>query len=109
VGEQRARAPLLLLALSAASPSFSLPLPSPPFPLLTPPPSQCWDTSFAIQGIHEAGLLDEFPEVATLCYSFFEKTQILETPVAQGTAAFKFEASKVRVLSVCFRITIMRF
>ena len=25
--------------------------------------SQCWDTSFAIQAMGEAGILDEFPEV----------------------------------------------
>jgi squalene/oxidosqualene cyclase-like protein len=58
--------------------------------------SQCWDTSFAIQGIYEAGLLDEFEEVAEKCYGFFERTQILSTQESQNTMAFKFEDPKLR-------------
>ena len=38
--------------------------------------SQCWDTSFAIQGIVEGGLAEEFPECAKKVYSYLKRTQI---------------------------------
>ena len=62
--------------------------------------SQCWDTSFAIQGICESGLLEEFPgefsDVAEKCYSFFERTQILSTDTSQNTAGFHYEKPSLR-------------
>lgn len=45
--------------------------------------SQCWDTSFAIQGFYEAGLLDEFPETSKLAWTFLERCQILSTETSQ--------------------------
>ena len=50
--------------------------------------SQCWDTSFAIQAIAEAELLDEFSEVSRRVWSYLERCQILSTEVSQATAAF---------------------
>jgi len=38
--------------------------------------SQCWDTSFAIQGIVEAGLDAEFPDMVRRVYSYLDRTQI---------------------------------
>ena len=58
--------------------------------------SQCWDTSFAIQGIYEAGLLDEFPAMSKKVWSYLERCQILSTEVSQGTMAFKYESAKYR-------------
>lgn len=45
--------------------------------------SQCWDTSFAIQGFYEAELMDEFPEVSKKAWMFFEQCQILCSEAAQ--------------------------
>jgi squalene/oxidosqualene cyclase-like protein len=58
--------------------------------------SQCWDTSFAIQAVHEAGLVDEFPDVAKKVWSYLERTQILSTEVSQATLAYPFESPEKR-------------
>jgi cycloartenol synthase len=58
--------------------------------------SQCWDTSFAIQAISEAGLLDEFPSVSSKVWSYLERCQILSTEVSQATPAFKYESAEYR-------------
>ena len=58
--------------------------------------SQCWDTSFAIQGIYETGLLDEFPVVSKKVWSYLERCQILSTEVSQKTMAYKYEAANFR-------------
>ena len=65
--------------------------------------SQSWDTSFAMQAIHESGLVDEFPEVATKVWSYLERTQILSTETSQATAAFEYESDAGR--KKCFRHT----
>lgn len=38
--------------------------------------SQCWDTSFAIQGIIEGGIAAEFPEMCAKVWSYLDRTQI---------------------------------
>jgi len=38
--------------------------------------SQCWDTSFAIQGVVESGLGPEFPEMCQKVYDYLDRTQI---------------------------------
>ena len=53
--------------------------------------SQCWDTSFLIQAVHEAGLIDEFPDLSKGVWRFLEQTQILSTPTARASPAFGFE------------------
>ena len=53
--------------------------------------SQCWDTSFAIQAIYEAKLLDEFPQVSRKVWSYLERTQILSTETSRQTKAFVYE------------------
>jgi len=53
--------------------------------------SQCWDTSFAIQAMAEAGLADEFPEMTRKAYAYFERTQILSTEVSQKSPAYAYE------------------
>ena len=58
--------------------------------------SQCWDTSFAVQGIYEAGLLDEFPDVSKKVWCYLERCQILSTEVSQGTPAHKYEGAEYR-------------
>ena len=58
--------------------------------------SQCWDTSFAAQAVVEAGLADEFPQLARGAYSFFERTQILSTAPARATQALSFEGAATR-------------
>jgi squalene/oxidosqualene cyclase-like protein len=58
--------------------------------------SQCWDTSFAIQAIYEAGLLDEFPTVSEKVWSYFERCQILSTEVSQATSAYRYESAEFR-------------
>ncbi|GKY94922.1 hypothetical protein MPSEU_000457100 [Mayamaea pseudoterrestris] len=58
--------------------------------------SQCWDTSFAIQSIYEAKLLDEFPDVSRRVWSFLERTQILSTETSQNTLAYAFESPENR-------------
>ena len=58
--------------------------------------SQCWDTSFAIQAVYEAGLLDEFPSVSKGVWSYLERTQILSTEVSQASPAFKYEDAVFR-------------
>jgi squalene/oxidosqualene cyclase-like protein len=58
--------------------------------------SQCWDTSFAVQAISEAGLLDDFPETTAKVWGYLERTQILSTEVSQSTPAFQFESAKSR-------------
>ena len=45
--------------------------------------SSCWDTSFAIQAIAEANLLDSYPTLSQNVWSYLEKTQILSTPISQ--------------------------
>jgi squalene/oxidosqualene cyclase-like protein len=55
--------------------------------------SQCWDTSFAIQAIYEADLLDEFPELTKKVWGFLERTQILSTQVSMSTPAFQYETA----------------
>jgi len=58
--------------------------------------SSCWDTSFAIQAIAEAQLLDDFPDLSTKVWSYLEKSQILSTPTSQASLAFKFESEENR-------------
>lgn len=58
--------------------------------------SQCWDTSFAIQGIFEAGLLDEFPDVSKRVWKYLERCQILSTETSQSTISFHFETAENR-------------
>eukprot|EP00977_Amphora_coffeiformis_P012687 scaffold3199_cov165-Amphora_coffeaeformis.AAC.10 len=58
--------------------------------------SQCWDTSFAIQAVYEAGLLDEFPSLSKGVWSYLERTQILSTDVSQASPAFKYEDAAFR-------------
>ena len=58
--------------------------------------SQCWDTSFAIQAYHEAGLLDDFPDVARKTWSYLERTQILSTETSRSSAAYKYESPENR-------------
>ncbi|CAN0024404.1 unnamed protein product [Heterosigma akashiwo] len=38
--------------------------------------SQCWDTSFAIQGVVESGLAAEFTEMCRRVHSYLDRTQI---------------------------------
>lgn len=38
--------------------------------------SQCWDTSFAIQGIIESGLSEEFKDMVDQVYTYLDRTQI---------------------------------
>jgi squalene cyclase len=45
--------------------------------------SQCWDTSFAIQAVAEANLLDEFPELSKKVWKYLERTQILSTETSR--------------------------
>jgi squalene/oxidosqualene cyclase-like protein len=59
--------------------------------------SQCWDTSFCIQALYEAGLLDEFPDVTKKAWSYLERTQILSTDVSQATPAYRFESNEYRL------------
>jgi len=58
--------------------------------------SQCWDTSFAIQAIFEAGLMDEFPDVSMKVWAYLERCQILSTETSQATAAYKYETAENR-------------
>jgi len=58
--------------------------------------SQCWDTSFATQAFLEAGMLDEFPDMTRKVWSYFEKTQILSTPVSKSSPAYTFESNDNR-------------
>jgi cycloartenol synthase len=58
--------------------------------------SQCWDTSFAIQAIYEAKLLDDFPEVSRKVWSYLERTQILSTETSQNTKAYAYESPENR-------------
>jgi squalene cyclase len=59
--------------------------------------SQCWDTSFCIQALYEAGLLDEFPELTRKAWSYLERTQILSTSVSQSSPAYQFESNDYRL------------
>ncbi len=61
--------------------------------------SQCWDTSFATQALLEAEMLDEFPDLTLKVWSYFEKTQILSTPVSKSSPAYAFESNKNRYKS----------
>jgi len=38
--------------------------------------SQCWDTSFTIRAMVEAGLAEQFPECSRKVYSYLDRTQI---------------------------------
>ena len=58
--------------------------------------SQCWDTSFAIQAMAEAGVLDDFPDVAKKVWSYLERTQILSTDMSRSTPAFQYESNANR-------------
>ena len=58
--------------------------------------SQCWDTSFAIQAIAEAGLCEEFPELTARVYSYLERTQILCTKTARASPALEYESPECR-------------
>jgi len=55
--------------------------------------SQCWDTSFAIQAMAEAELLDDFPEVTKKVWTYLERTQILSTEVSRSSEAFHYESN----------------
>lgn len=61
--------------------------------------SQCWDTSFAAQAFLEAEMLDEFPDLTLKVYSYFERTQILSTPVSRSSPAYAFESNDNRYKS----------
>ena len=61
--------------------------------------SQCWDTSFATQALLEAEMLDEFPDLTLKVWSYFEKTQILSTPVSKSSPAYAFESNDNRYKS----------
>jgi hypothetical protein len=58
--------------------------------------SQCWDTSFAVQAVHAAGLCSEFPVMIARAHAFLERTQILSSDTARATAADSFEAPAMR-------------
>ena len=58
--------------------------------------SQCWDTSFCVQALWEAGMLDEFPDLTRKVWSYFEKSQILSTPVSKSSPAYGFETNDNR-------------
>ena len=58
--------------------------------------SQCWDTSFAIQAVYEAGLLAEFAALSKGVWSYLERTQILSTEVSQASPAYKYESAAYR-------------
>ena len=58
--------------------------------------SQCWDTSFAIQAVLEADLLDEFPVMSRKVWEYLERCQILSTETSRATEAFKFESAVYR-------------
>jgi squalene/oxidosqualene cyclase-like protein len=58
--------------------------------------TQCWDTSFAVQAMYEANLVDKFPHVARRAWNFLERTQILSTDVSRKTPAFHFESAANR-------------
>lgn len=58
--------------------------------------SQCWDTSFAIQAIAEANMLDEFPIVTKRVWEYLERSQILSTETSQGTKAYQYELPQYR-------------
>ena len=58
--------------------------------------SQCWDTSFAIQGILEAKHLitNDNPDIINTSlrvYDFLERTQILSTKTSQNTKSYVYE------------------
>ena len=59
--------------------------------------SQCWDTSFCIQALYEAELLDEFPDLTKKAWSYLERTQILSTEVSQASPAYQFESNEYRL------------
>jgi squalene/oxidosqualene cyclase-like protein len=58
--------------------------------------SQCWDTSFAIQAVYEAGLLDDFADVSRGVWSYLERTQILSTEISRASPSFKYESAAFR-------------
>jgi len=60
--------------------------------------SQCWDTSFCIQAMHEAGLVDEFPDTSKKVWSYLERTQILSTEVSQASTALQYESNEYRAM-----------
>ena len=58
--------------------------------------SQCWDTSFAIQGMLEAKHLitnggGTIVETSLRVYDFLERTQILSTKTSQNTESYAYE------------------
>lgn len=61
--------------------------------------SQCWDTSFCAQALHEAQLMDDFGDMSRKMYSFLERTQILATETSQASPAFEFETNEKRQAS----------
>ena len=67
-----------LSMLSSSLPPFSLVNESDPSFY-----SDSWDTSFCIQAMYEANMLDEFPEVSRKAWDYFERTQILSTETSQ--------------------------
>ena len=58
--------------------------------------SQGWDTSFAMQAIAEAGLIDEFPEMSRKAFDYMESTQILCTPASRASDALSYEGVAAR-------------
>ena len=58
--------------------------------------SQGWDTSFAMQAIAEAGLIDEFPEMSRKAFDYMEATQILCTPASRASDALNYEGVAAR-------------
>lgn len=58
--------------------------------------SQGWDSSFAMQAIAEAGLVDEFPQMCSSAFSYLERTQILCSAAARASDAYGFEGPAMR-------------
>ena len=58
--------------------------------------SQGWDSSFAMQALAEAGLVDEFPTMCTKAYSYLERTQILCSAESRASPAFSYESPDMR-------------
>ena len=58
--------------------------------------SQCWDTSFAIQAMIEAGAAEELPRMTEAVWRYLEATQILSTEVSRASPACRFEEPSMR-------------
>jgi len=63
--------------------------------------SSCWDTSFLIQAIAEADLLDSYPTLSQNVWYYLERTQILSTLTSKATPAYEYEKEENR--KKCYR------